>query len=249
MTSSNPAFSGDVFQQFETADHRSFTASTAMTVAGTVWKSLVLLTILTMTAAVSWSMVERGQMNPILLFGSAIGALVVGLITSFKPTTAPWTAPLYAALEGLFLGAISRFIETRFPGLPVQAVALTLGTTFCMLMVYATGLIKVTPRFAAGLCAAMGAVFLVYIASFILSFFGIAFLTVSDTSIGSIIFSFVVVGIAAFSLLLDFDQIEQGAAYSAPKYMEWYGAFALMVSLVWLYFEILKLLMKLQSRD
>ena len=169
------------------------------------------------------------------------------MITMFKPTVAPWTAPLYAALEGVLLGAISQVVEQRGTGdgIAVQAVTLTCGVLFIMLFLYATRIIRVTDKLRMGIVVATSALCLFYLVAMVLSFFHVGVpLLFSATSYG-IGFSLFVVGLAAFNLLLDFDFIEKASATSAPKYMEWYGAFGLMVTLIWLYLEILRLLMKL----
>jgi len=191
-------------------------------------------------------------MNPAAfpwMIGGAIGGLIFGLITAFKPTAAPYTAPVYAALEGLFLGGISALFELMYPGIVVQAVALTFGTLGALLLAYTSGLIKPTENFKLGITAATGAIFLVYMVSMVMNMFGsggIGF--IHDSGPIGIGFSVVVVIIAALNLVLDFDFIESGAKRGAPKYMEWYGAFGLLVTLVWLYLEILRLLSKLRSR-
>jgi len=250
FTSNNPVFGKDTFTQFDQS--YSASPSTVMTVQGTAGKTFLLLGILSATAALAWNATLTGEMHPGALVGAAIGALVIGLITSFKPTFAPWTAPVYAALEGVFLGAISSVIENklgvRYQGIAIQAVALTGGTLFFMLFLYTTGIVKVTEKLKTGIIAAIGAVLLVKLIFIVMSMFGAGgnFLW-SSTPLG-ILFSLVVVAVAAFSLLLDFDFIDQGARYQAPKSMEWYGAFGLMVTLIWLYLEILRLLMKLQDR-
>ena len=174
-----------------------------------------------------------------------------GLVTIFKPTVAPWTSPVYAAMEGVFLGAISQIVEMRYgkayPGIALQAVMLTSGTLLAMLFVYANGIIRVTDRLKAGIIMATGALCLFYFVSMMLRMFGVTMpLIWSATPIG-IGFSLFVVGLAAFNLLLDFDFIEQAAHRQMPKYMEWYGAFGLMVTLVWLYLEMLRLLSKIAS--
>ena len=184
---------------------------------------------------------------PWVLVG-AIGGFIVAIVTTFKKEWAPVTAPIYAVLEGLFLGGISATFEARFPGIVVQAVALTFGTLFCLLMAYKSRLIQVTQKFLMGVFAATGAIALFYLVSIVLSFFKIQIPFVYGSGIAGIIFSLVVVVIAALNLVLDFDFIENGAEHGAPKYMEWYGAFALMVTLVWLYLEILRLLSKVRDR-
>jgi uncharacterized YccA/Bax inhibitor family protein len=171
------------------------------------------------------------------------------MITMFKPTVAPWTAPLYAALEGVLLGAISQVIEQRYKGgIAVQAVSLTCGVLFIMLFMYATRIIRVTDKLRMGIVVATSALCLFYLVAMVLSFFHVGVPLLFSSSIYGIGFSLFVVGLAAFNLLLDFDFIEKASQTSAPKYMEWYGAFGLMVTLVWLYLEILRLLMKLASQ-
>jgi uncharacterized YccA/Bax inhibitor family protein len=178
----------------------------------------------------------------------AIGGLIVAMVTIFKKEWSPVTAPLYAVLEGLLLGGVSAMFELRFPGIAIEAVALTFGTCFCLLLAYRSGLIRVTQKFTAGLVAATGAIMLVYFATMIVGFFGVQVPYIYGSGPIGIGFSLVVVGIAALNLVLDFNFIEQGAANGAPKYMEWFGAFGLMVTLVWLYLEMLRLLAKLRDR-
>jgi uncharacterized YccA/Bax inhibitor family protein len=250
MTSSNPAFSRAVFAQYDMTGTRS----TAMTITGTVGKTCLLLAILTATAGWTWTQAANHTLSPMLLIGSLIGGFIVAMITIFKPTASPFTAPLYAALEGVFLGAVSNMIDRAYghgQGIALQAVALTGGTLAVMLFLYATRIIVVTQRLMMGIVAATGALCLVYFVSFLLSMFGgirVPFLAIENASWFSIGFSLFVVGLAAFNLLLDFNFIEQGAASGAPKVMEWYGAFGLLVTLIWLYLEILRLLAKMQNR-
>ena len=170
------------------------------------------------------------------------------MITAFKPTASPYTAPIYAACQGLFLGAISAMFERSYPGIVVQAVGLTFGTLAALLMAYTSGLIKPTENFKLGVTAATGAVMLLYMASFVLRMFGIQIGFIHDSGLFGIGFSVVVIVIAALNLVLDFDFIETGIKRGAPKYMEWYGAFGLLVTLIWLYLEILRLLAKLRQR-
>ena len=245
MQTSNPAFSDNFARNFEVASTRS----TTMTVQGTATKAFVLLAIMMSTAYFAWTRTEDGSMAYGALIGSGIGAFVVAMITCFKPTIAMWTSPVYAALQGICLGAISRAFEMRWPGIVVQAVALTGGVTFLMLFVYATGLIKVTGQLAAGIVAATGAICLVYLVSFLMSMFGGHMPYIHESGPIGIGFGVFVVGLAAFNLLLDFDFIDQGARHGLSKNMEWYGAFALMITLVWMYRQILDLLRKINSRD
>ncbi len=171
------------------------------------------------------------------------------LATSLKPTWAPITAPLYALIEGFFLGSISAVYEARFNGIVFQAVLLTFGTLFALLFAYRSGMIKATENFKLGVVAATGGIALVYLATIVLGLFGVRIPFIHDSGLIGIGFSLFVVVVAALNLVLDFDFIESGVEHGAPKHMEWYGAFGLMVTLVWLYIEFLRLLSKLQSRN
>jgi uncharacterized YccA/Bax inhibitor family protein len=226
--------------------------STTTTVQGTVGKTFLLLAILSATGLWSWNATGSRELPPALLGISAIGGFVVAMITIFRPTLAPWTAPIYAALEGVFLGAVSQVVEMMYhakaPGIAMQAVTLTCGVLFVMLFFYSSGLIRVTDKLRAGVVAATGALCLFYLITVLMSFFGVQMPLVFSSSVYGIGFSVFVVGLAAFNLLLDFDFIEQAANSHAPKYMEWYGAFGLIVTLVWLYLEILRLLRKLADQ-
>jgi uncharacterized YccA/Bax inhibitor family protein len=251
VASSNPAFSQEVFKGYDQV--YGVPRSTTMTVQGTVAKTFLLLAILSATALWAWNATASGDFPMALLGISAIGGFIVAMITIFKPTAAPVTAPIYAALEGAFLGALSQLIEASlvfrrgqmYEGIAMQAVILTCGVLFFMLFVYQTGLIRVTEKLKAGIVMATGALCLFYLVTILLSFFGVAMPLVFSSSPMGIGFSVLVVGLAAFNLLLDFDFIEKGAYYQAPKSMEWYGAFGLIVTLVWLYLEVLRLLRKL----
>ena len=174
---------------------------------------------------------------------------IFAMVTIFKKTWAPVTAPVYALLEGMVLGSISAMFEVRYHGIAIQAVGLTFGTMFALLVAYQSGLIPVTQNFKLGIVAATGGIALFYIAQIVLGFFGIHFTTINGSGPIGIAFSVFVVIVAALNLVLDFDFIESAARAGAPKYMEWYGAFGLMVTLIWLYLEILRLLSKLRSRD
>ncbi|TWI03443.1 putative YccA/Bax inhibitor family protein [Luteimonas cucumeris] len=223
----------------------------AMTLNGTVSKTGALLLLCVITATFAWTQVSTpaGIANAgVYVWGGLIGGLVLALVTTFKKTWAPVTAPLYALVEGFFLGAISAMFEQRFPGIVFQAVLLTFGTLFALLFAYRSGLIKATENFKLGVVAATGGIALVYLATIVLGFFGIKIPMIHESGIVGIGFSLFVVVIAALNLVLDFDFIENGVEQGAPKYMEWYGAFGLMVTLVWLYIEFLRLLSKLQSR-
>ena len=247
MQSSNPAFNENLLSHFDHAGMRS----TTMSVAGTAIKTFVLLALLMTSAVWSYEESSRGDLGTGLLVGSAIGGMVLGLITIMKPTLAGWTAPVYSVLEGIFLGAISQQVDVRVPaqqGLAIQAVALTGATTFAMLFLYTTRIIRVTNQLVTGIFAATMAVGLIYLVSILGRAFGYPIPYIHDSGVVGIGFSVFVVGLAAFNLLLDFDFIERGSEAGLPKSMEWYGAFGLMVTLVWLYLEILRLLRKLQDR-
>ncbi len=223
----------------------------AMTLNGTVTKTGILVLLAVITATFAWMQVSStaGTGNAsVYVWGGAIGGLVLALVTVFKKQWSPVTAPMYALVEGFFLGAISALFEMRFPGIVFQAVLLTFGTLFALLFAYRSGLIKATENFKLGVVAATGGIALVYLATIVLGFFGIKIPMIHDSGIVGIGFSLFVVVIAALNLVLDFDFIENGVEQGAPKYMEWYGAFGLMVTLVWLYIEFLRLLSKLQSR-
>ena len=225
----------------------------AMTLTGTVNKTGLLLLLCVITATFAWSQIQFTADGAVgagpYVWGGAIGGLVLALITTFKPAWAPVTAPLYALVEGFFLGAISAMYNHLYEGIVLQAVMLTFGTMFALLFAYRSGLIRATENFKLGVVAATGAIFVLYLVGFIASLFGKPFAFLHDSSWLSIGISAFVVVIAALNLVLDFDFIEKGVEHGAPKYMEWYGAFGLMVTLVWLYVEFLRLLSKLQSRD
>ncbi|TDR30771.1 putative YccA/Bax inhibitor family protein [Hydromonas duriensis] len=227
------------------------TQADRMTLDGTVNKTGILLLIVALTSAWPWSMVMQnpdnaGMANMLSIAGAIIG-LVLALVISFKPHTAPYLAPIYAAAEGLFLGAISAFFELRYPGIALQAVALTLGTMATLLLAYKSGLIRATENFKLMVISATGAICLLYLVSFIMSFFGTSIPFIHQGGVIGIGFSLLVVSVAALNLVLDFDFIENGVNSGAPKHMEWYGAFSLTVTLVWLYIEFLRLLSKLRD--
>jgi uncharacterized YccA/Bax inhibitor family protein len=256
LATSNPAFSAQYWQTY--GQGYSMAPGTTMTVQGTVGKTSLLLAILSATAIWSWTAASNGQLQPIVLPASVIGGFILAMITIFRPTAAPWTAPLYAAFEGVFLGALSFLIEhatirgvqvgKAYPGIALQAVAMSTGVLFVMLALYGTRTIRVTDKLRTGVIAATGALCLVYFVSFLLTLFGVQVPYLRDASPLGIGISLFVVGLAAFNLLLDFDFIENASRHGAPKSMEWYGAFGLIVTLVWLYLEILRLLRQLQDR-
>ena len=219
-----------------------------MTITGTVNKTALGLLLLMTTAIFTWNMAPNDPRVGGLMMVGIFGGLIAAMITVFKQHLAPYTTPIYALLEGLALGGISRFFETLYPGIVNQAVFLTFGTLAALLFAYRSGLIKPTENFKLGIAAATGGIFFVYIISFILGLFGVQIPLIHSNSNFGILFSFGVVVIAALNLVLDFDFIEEGAEIGAPKYMEWFRGFGLLVTLVWLYLEILHLLAKLQSR-
>jgi uncharacterized YccA/Bax inhibitor family protein len=246
MATANPAMSEAVYRRAGLAA----APSQAMTVRGTVLKTALLVAILLATAAYTWSQAAKGSAAAAygLLVVGALGGFLMALVTVFVPKASPFTAPVYAALQGLFLGAISAVFEASYPGIVIQAVGLSVGVLAVMLFVYGTGIIRATAKFKIGVVAATGAVCLVYVADIVLSFFGTRLPFIHETGPLGIGFSLVVVVIAALNLILDFDFIEQGARQEAPRFMEWYGGFSLLVTLVWMYLEILRLLTKLRSR-
>ena len=251
MRSGNPALGENTFLDIGSGRVVSRDGST-MTLNGTVNKSGILLALILVTAAFVWDKYEGPQSTSAIMPWVAmggIGGFILAMITIFKKTWAPVTAPAYALLEGLFLGGISAMFEARFPGIVMQAVGLTFGTLAALLMAYRSGLIRATENFKLGVVAATGGIFILYLVSFGLSFFGKSIPFIHESGLMGIGFSAFVVVIAALNLVLDFDFIENGVEQGAPKYMEWYGAFGLMVTLVWLYLEILRLLSKLQSRN
>lgn len=246
MRTSNPALNERAFQ-----GERAVLGDT-MTLQGTVNKAGVLLICVVATATWTWNLFLHSHSQqtvlPLLVLGG-IGGLIFAMITIFKKEWAGFTAPVYALLEGLVLGSVSAMLELRFPGIAIQAVSLTFGTLVVLLLAYRSGLIAVTEKFRLGVIAATGGVALFYLVQIVLGFFGVHFTAVNGSGAIGIGFSIFVVIIAALNLVLDFDFIETGVRVGAPKYMEWYGAFGLMVTLIWLYFEILRLLSKLRSRD
>ena len=247
MRTANPALNSKTFTDIARLSDPSGT----MTIQGTVNKTLLMLILVLIAASWVWNMFfNSGNSQAIMpwLFGGIFGGFIVALITIFKKQWSPITAPLYSVLEGLALGGISAFFEARFPGIVIQAVTLTFGTLFCLLLAYKSGIIRATENFKLGVVAATGGIALIYIATLILGFFGISMPYIHESGIIGIGFSIFVVIIAALNLVLDFDFIENGTHSGAPKFMEWYAAFGLMVTLIWLYLEILRLLAKLRNR-
>ena len=249
--STNPALTKQMFK----AQSNASTQAETMTIEGTVNKTLIMFLLLTVGAYYTWRLFfnaatpEAGASAVVTWIAiGGIGGFITALITIFKKTLASITAPIYAVLEGLFIGGLSAFFEARFPGIVMQAVALTFGVLLVLLAAYKSGMIKVTQKFRAGVVAATGAVFLVYLLSMILQLFGVQIALFQPTLLG-IGISVVIVIIAALNLVLDFDFIYRGAQAGAPKHLEWFGAFGLILTLVWLYIEILRLLSLIAGRD
>ena len=247
--SGNPAMNDATSSNF-TPD--SMAPGKTMTLQGTVNKTGILLLLVMITATYPWNQFFSTGL-PETVMPIAIGGAIFGfgfaLATIFKKTWAPITAPLYALSQGLFLGAISAIFELQFPGIVIQAVGLTMGTLASLLVLYKTGIIKPTENFRLMIVSATMGIALLYVVSMVMNMFGssgIGF--IHSNGLFGIGFSLFVVAIAALNLVLDFDFIEQGSEQGAPKYMEWFGAFSLMVTLIWLYLEMLRLLAKLRSR-
>lgn len=247
MRTSNPALGSGAFSNLERA-----TGGEAMTVQGTVTKTAILMLLALLTAGWTWMEFYKSGQNPASVSGwmmlGVFGGFVLALVTVFKREWAPATAPLYALAEGFFIGGISSLFEAKYPGIVIQATALTFGTMAAMLVAYQSGFIQVTNNFRLGVVAATGGIALVYLAAIILGFFGVNVSFVYQGGFLGIAFSLFVVVVAALNLVLDFDLIEQSARLSLPKYMEWYCGFALMVTLIWLYIEFLRLLAKARER-
>ena len=251
MRSGNPALKSSTFLDLGTGTVVQG-GTGAMTLNGTVNKTAFLLVLTLVGAMYTWGMFFSGNTDQLMpwVLGGAIGGFVVALVTVFKKTWAPVTAPLYAVLEGLFIGGVSAIFEQRFPGIVIQAVGLTFGTMAALLVAYRSGLIKATENFKLGVVAATGGIALLYLVNIGMRLFGFEGMGfIHDSSLMGIGFSVVVVIVAALNLVLDFDFIEEGVEAGAPRYMEWYAAFGLLVTLVWLYLELLRLLSKLQSRN
>jgi uncharacterized YccA/Bax inhibitor family protein len=277
MRTSNPALNEKVFER-ELASRRGPTAVEAdpgwaaaqkayqqpayvpphevrddvMTLSGVVWAAAALIVLVIGAGAFGWSQVTTsevaGAQMPGWLFVTFFAGFGVAILTVFKPTLARFTSPVYALLMGAAVGAISRVYHEAYEGIVVQAVGLTVGIFAMMLFLYATRVIKVTDKLRMGIVAATGAILLVYVASWILRIFGAEMPFIHDSGPLGIGISLLIVGVAAFNLLLDFDLIETGVARRLPRHMEWFCAFGLLVTLIWLYLELLRLLAKLQRR-
>jgi uncharacterized YccA/Bax inhibitor family protein len=253
MKTSNPALGENTFGAAAGSRYSTYIdAASRMTLSGTVNKTGILLVLAVASAAWTWyrfvSSGDVGSVSGLLLVG-ALGGLVVAMVTIFKREWAPVTAPIYALLQGLVLGGISAVTNMRYPGIAIEAVGLTFAVLFVMLLAYSTRIIRVTQKFRLGVVAATGGIMLFYLVQMVLGFFGIRWMAVNGSGALGIGISLFICAIAALNLVLDFDFIERGVNYGAPKYMEWYGAFGIMVTLVWLYLEILRLLSRMRSRQ
>jgi len=238
---SNPIFGGKTFER-TFADSFSET----MTARGAINKTIILFLVVVFAASFTWKIAFSGGAIGGWMIGGIIGGLIAAMVTVFKPQWAAISAPIYAVFEGLLLGGLSAMFAAMYSGIVIKAVMLTFGTLFTMLFLYKTGIVKVTEKFKMGVIAATGAVALFYFVNMIFGFFGMGFQFGGLLGIG---ISLVIVGIAALNLVLDFDFIEKASHERLPKYMEWYAAFGLMVTLIWLYIEILRLLSLLANRD
>ena len=243
LRTSNPALREDVFTAVRPD------GGGTMTVQGTVNRTALLLVLALVTASASWVLATAGGPG---VAGWAIGASLVGLVvaiaTIVRPRWSPVTGPIYALVEGVVLGLVSMWFEASYPGIAIQAVALTFGVFGAMLVLYKTRVIKVTQRFRAGVLAATLGIAVVYLVALVLGLFGVRVPFLNDASPLGILISLAIVAVAALNLVLDFDLIERGTRSGAPAYMEWYAAFGLLVTLVWLYLELLRLLAKLRER-
>ncbi len=246
----NPFLNEDKFRdaartQTDTLDGDFITVREKMTVQGAINKSFILLGIMLLTSAIAFVMPSN-----LFLYGGLFGGLGVVIWASFKQHLSPTLAPLYAALEGLFVGTVTAKYAYAFgQGIVFSAVSLTVALLFAMLFIYKTEIIKVTSKFRTGVVMATGGIMLVYLLTWVLSFFGIQMPFIHDTGMLGIGISLFVIVIACMNLLLDFDNFEKGEQYGAPKYYEWYSAMGLLITLVWLYIELLRLLAKLSSSD
>lgn len=242
MRSGNPVFNE---KQFELPKLRM--GERRMSLEGTVQKTLILILLLLATFAFAWIQTADGSFTSPLIWIGLFGGLGVGIYTVYNPRSAHITAPIYALLEGLVLGSLSHIFEILYPGIALQAVILTFGVLFAMLILYQTRAIKVTQRFRSFIIGATFGIMLYYLASLLLGFLGVALPFIHDSGPMGIGFSLLVVSIAALNLILDFDFIDRNVEQGSPLYVEWYAAFGLMVTLIWLYLEILRLLSK--ARD
>ncbi|GAB4092859.1 Bax inhibitor-1/YccA family protein [Flaviaesturariibacter terrae] len=250
--SGNPALNDKTFESTRFSTELESLSYERMTVQGTAGKFGAMMLALLISAAWAWIRIPQSPNLMAWLIGSLIGGSILAFVIIFKPTLAPKLALGYALLEGIFLGTISALVNTmfeaRYPGIAGQAVLLTLGVAIAMFGLYYFRILKATPVFTKVVILSTMGIMFFYLINIVLRFFGSGLPFLHDSSMLSIGISLFIVGIAALNFILDFDRIERGAAEGAPKHMEWYGAFGLMLTIVWLYLEILKLLMKLANR-
>ena len=241
--SSNPAVADVRLKRI--AETETYASDVPMTIEGTLNKTLILFGIILLTGFVGWT---YGQASSSLMWLGLGGGLVLAFYTIARPQHSPYTAPAYAAFEGLALGAISAYFEAAYSGIVMQAIGLTLGIFFVMLLAYRSGKIRATPKFRKGILIATGGVFFFYILNFVAGMFGggVSLFNLGWMGIG---IQLVIIGIASLNLILDFDNIERGAKAELPKFAEWYLGFGLVITLVWLYLELLRLLALIAGRD
>ncbi|MBA3890003.1 MAG: Bax inhibitor-1/YccA family protein [Gemmatimonadaceae bacterium] len=245
IRSSNPAFRNGILGRSGTRTAEDG----VMTMGGTIGKSFVLVALTIASALYTWTQVAARPADvTFLMMIGFIGGFVVAMVTIFRPQAAPITAPIYAVLEGMALGGISMLYNTQYKGLPVQAVMLTFAVFITMLVLYRARVIQATKRFRSVVLAAGLGLMLFYVVHIVMSFFGTGLPLIHSATPMGIGFSLLACTIAAFFLILDFDLVEEGVAKGAPKHMEWYAGFSLLVTLVWLYLEMLRLLGKLRER-
>jgi uncharacterized YccA/Bax inhibitor family protein len=263
--SGNPALRDSVFDNYVTDSN----TAGRMTINGTGLKTAILLVVMGVTFGYSWHLCTQGyaeafqadetgtvptriQIPPNVITMAMVGlfgGFVLAMIISFNPRLAQYLSAIYAALQGLALGAISAGAEARYPGIAFQAIVGTLGVFSCMLTLYTAGILRASPALVRGVVAATFGIFVLYAINMIMGFFGSYISVLYSNTPVAIGLQLLIVGVAALNLTLDFGTVEVQAKHGAPKYMEWYCAFALMVTIVWLYMEILRLLMKLRSRN
>ena len=238
----NPLLKEEVFEKSSGGNSGSviYSAQEAMTIGGTINKSIICLLLLGISAILSWN---NPQIAQVLMFPALIGGFILAMICAFKQNLSAILAPIYAICEGIVLGFISLYFNRAYNGIVVEAVFITMTVLFCMLAAYRAGLLRATPFFKRVIFLATAGIAVFYLFGMIMSFFGSGLgYFANSSSGGAILINLIIVGIAAFNFIIDFDMIEQGAKYGAPKYMEWYCSLALMITLVWLYLEVLRLL-------
>jgi uncharacterized YccA/Bax inhibitor family protein len=251
MNSNNPFFKTKSFKENNEVTHDAVVIdyNDTMTVSGTINKSFLMLVLLIASAAITWIITFNGQNPMMLTIGGAIVGFILVLIATFKPQSSGYLAPGYAIFEGLFIGGISAIFEVMYPGIVIQAVSCTFVTFMVCFGLYKYEIVKVNEKFRSVVIAATLAIATYYLISWLLTLFTSFQPVHHGNSMMSIGISAIVIIVAALNLFLDFDQIEKGVQQKMPKYMEWYGAMGLMITLVWLYIEFLRLLSKISRRD